>query len=166
MKRIEFSIKDSIAYICSSSQTTMKLWMSTPPFLKVEWKQLSVQEKFATLKQAFEGSKKDLPMPPNPKEFGSSILAAFGLKNWKSVYEGGRHCSIALDTDKDQYCFTPMIYLRQNKALYGIKGGIEYITASASPEEVIAVLEGLLEKLPQLEEEYYVKEQTKEEPLI
>lgn len=166
MKMIEFSIKDSIAYICSASQTTMKLWMSTSPFLKVDWSKLSVQEKYETLQQAFEGSKKDLPMPDNPNEFSKSILAAFGLKSWKALYEGGRHCSIELDTDKNQYCLTPMVYLRQNKSLYGIKAGIEYIPASASPEDMIATLEGILEKLPRLEEEYYEKERKTEDPLI
>jgi len=166
MKMIEFSIKDNIAYICSASQTTMKLWMSTPPFLKVDWNKLSVQEKFITLHQAFEGSKKDLPMPKNPDEVSKSILAAFGPKSWKSFYEGGRHCSIDLDTSKNQYCITPMIYLRQNKSLYGIKEGVEFIGISSSSEEVIATLEGLLEKLPALEEAYYRKEMNTGEPLI
>jgi hypothetical protein len=158
VKSIEFNLKNSIAYICSSSLTVMRLFMSTPPFLSLEWDKLSSQEKFAHLQHAFEGSSKDVKMPENPPEYSKSILNAFGFKSWSEFYEGGRHCSIDLDIEKKEYRISPMIYVKEQGSLFGTKTGDEIISSDATAEEVIAALEKVLNKIPQLTEDYYSNE--------
>ena len=158
MKRIEFNLKNTVAYVNSSSLNTMRLWMSTPPFIKVDWAQLNTQEKYKVLVDALNGSKVGLPMPQNPKEFSGVVLRNFGFISWRQYCDNGKHCSIKLDIEKSQYVFTPLIYLNENNSLYGIKEGEEIVSLTASEEEIIFVLERVLHNIPRLTEEYYQRE--------
>ncbi len=108
----------------ATSLTTMKLFMSTPPFIKINWAELTIEEKYKTLLQVFEGCKEGVPIPPNPKEYGNSVVSNFGFTSWKKYAEAGSHCAIALDVDANQYEITPLIYLIKENNLYGIKSGI------------------------------------------
>ncbi len=71
-KRIEFYLNNNLAFINASSLTTMRLWMSTPPFIKVNWVELGPDQKLDVLKQVFEGSTSGIPMPKDKK--GSSKI--------------------------------------------------------------------------------------------
>jgi hypothetical protein len=166
MKSIEFALVGGIAHTCSTSITVMGIGVLTSPFIKVDWANLSAKEKYDILIKTFEGCRTNIPMPADPKEFNKSVLMAFGLSNWKKFYENGSHCSISLNLEKDQFCITPKIYLRENKSLYGIKDGVECIPATASSEEVLATLKRVLDKIPRLTEEYYERESKSEDPLI
>jgi hypothetical protein len=135
--------------------------MSTSPFIKINWSELTVEEKYNTLLQVFEGCKEGVPMPANPGASRSKI-DNFGFSSWKSFAEGGWHCSIKLNTDASQYDFTPMIYVVKGNGLYGMKSGIEHNALTASPEEFITTLERVLEKIPALTEEYYQQEDEEE----
>ncbi len=141
----------------------MGLGMSTPPFIKVEWVSLSVEEKFAILQQAFEGCKINLPMPENPKEYSKSILKELGFNSWTKFYKDGHHCGIELNIDKKQYQLTPLIYLKENEALYGIKKGIVTLSSETTSEEIITALEKVLARIPELTEDYYANEDVPEE---
>src|SRR5687768_5804201 len=96
VKTIEFNLRRGIAYICSSSRTVMKLWISTPPFIKTDWLSLSIDEKFAILLRAFEGSRDKVPMPKNSEDYSNSILKSFGFSSWKKFYQDGKHCRLIL----------------------------------------------------------------------
>jgi hypothetical protein len=135
--------------------------MSTPPFIKINWVELTVEEKYNTLLQVFEGCKEGVPMPPNPGK-SRSKLDNFGFDSWKKFFSVGRHCSIEFNVDADEYEFAPMIYLVKENGLYGIKSGIERIPSIAMPEEFITTFERVLEKIPSLTEEYYRQEEEEE----
>jgi len=163
LKSIEFNLRDGKAYILSSSLTTMGLWMSTVPCTKVEWHSLSSAEKFNTLNQALERSKVNVPMPENTKHHAQAVLENLGFKSWKKFYEGGYHCTIDLDIEKKEFKITPMIYLRDNTSLYGIKKGIEVLSSESTPEVVVSTLEKILARIPELTEDYYANEDVSEE---
>lgn len=152
-KDIAFNLTDGNAYICSSSLTVMGLGMWTPPFIKVEWHLLDTTERYNLLMQVFEGSKKNVPMPENPKEYSEYIIKELGQSSWKKFYENGAHCSISFDLDKKEYEFIPLIYEKESKSLSGVKHGIEILSSDANPEEVIATLERVLDKIPRLADE-------------
>jgi hypothetical protein len=155
VKIIEFNLKKGVAFICSSSLTTLKLFMSSPLFLILEWNTLTSQEKFENLQRAFEGSKKDVPMPENPSEYSKSIMKAFGFKSWEKFCEGGNHVTIDLDMDKNEYHINPMVYVKEQGSLVGAKSGDEKLSIDASPEELIFNLGKVLGRIPQLTDEYY-----------
>lgn len=158
VKIVEFNLKNGFAYICSSSLTAIKLFVSTPPFLILEWNTLSSEEKFENLQHAFEGSGKDIPMPENPPEYSKSILKAFGFKSWEKFYEGGHHVTIDLDMDKKEYCISPMIYVKEQRSLFGAKRGDETLSINAMPDIIIATLEMVLSRIPELTEDHYANE--------
>lgn len=157
-KHVELNLKDGIAYISSSSLTVMGLFMSTPPFLKLEWNKLQLQEKFDYLQQAIDGSIKDVPMPENPKEYSQLIMKDFGFKSWEKFCENGCHCTIVLDLEKREYQINPMVYVKEQRSLFGAKTGSVTLSNEATPEELITTLEKVLDKIPQLTEEYYANE--------
>ena len=132
--------------------------MSTPPFLKLEWNKLQLQEKFDYLQQAIEGSIKDVPMPKNPREYSKLIMKDFGFKSWEKFCENGYHCTIVLDLEKQEYQINPMIYVKEQRSLLGARTGSETLSNEAKPEELIITLEKVLDKIPQLTEEYYADE--------
>lgn len=162
IKEIEFNLRDAIACINATSLTTMKLFMSSPPFIKINWVGLTVEEKYNTLLQVFEGCKEGVPMPANPSQ-SRAKLDNFGFASWKTFFEGGYHCAIALDVDARQYEFTPEVYMIRENGLYGMKSGIEHIASTATPEEFITTLERVLAKIPALTEEYYQQEDEESE---
>jgi hypothetical protein len=163
IQSVKINLKKGIAYICSSSLTVMKLYMSTPPFIKVEWSTLSIEEKFNHLQNAFAGSKTDVPMPDNPREYSKSIMQTFGFKSWEKFCEGGHYCAIDLSKSKKEYLFSPMIYVKEQGSLFGAKKGSEVLSLEATPEEIILTLEKVLEKIPELTEDYYANEDVSEE---
>jgi hypothetical protein len=144
----------------------MGLGILTPSFIRTQWSKLTVKEKYEVLTQTFEGCKTGVAMPTNPDDFNKSIMKSWGLSSWKKFHEGGNHCSVGFDEKEAQYFFTPMIYLTASKSLYGIKNGIERISSTASSEDVIATLEGLLQKIPGLAEDYYQQENETDDPLV
>src|SRR6185437_4254946 len=154
IKRIEFNLNGKIACINASSLTTMKLWMSTPPFIKVNWEELSADEKLKILKQVFDGSIHRVPMPTEKKTKGSKI-DAFGFSNWTSFAKNGRHCSMKFVPDIDQYEFLPLIYVNKEGGLQGVTKAIEKISAASSSDEIISRLDRTLEKIPALAKEYH-----------
>jgi hypothetical protein len=158
VKRVEFRLKDGVAQLNASSLTMMKLWISSPPFMKVGWASLTAAEKYGVLMEVFEGSRQDVPMPIDTSAKSKDILKELGIGSWKKYYSEGRHCSIRFDPEKKEYFLTPMIFLVENTSLYGIKDGIVCVSSEANPEEMISALESVLESIPRHAEEYYSKE--------
>ena len=158
IKSIEFSLNDGKVIACSTSYAVTRLGIFTPPFINQEWASLSIEEKFKLLTSLFEGSKMGLPMPSNPNEYSSSVLKELGFKSWKKYYTNGYHCSIDWDIIKGEYKFTPSIYSSENDSLSGLKKGVQVLSSNATPEEIILTLEKILEKIPELTEDYYANE--------
>lgn len=163
LKHIELSLINNAAYISTCSLTTIGLWMIIIPCIKVDWLKLNVEEKINLIKNALERSTINVIMPKNPKDHGQAVLKDFGFSSWQKFYEGGLHCSIDLDTGKKEYKITPMIYLKENNSLYGIKKGIEVLSSDASSKEIIETMEKVLGRIPQLTENYYANEDVSED---
>jgi hypothetical protein len=153
LKSIEFCLANNIAYVCSDSLTTMRLWMMTSPFVKVDWPSLTVEEKFNVLQTAFKGSKVNVPMPENTDEYSKLILEELGFSTWNKFYKSIYNCRIGLDLEKKEYKFSPMIYSKEKKALIGLKNGNQILSSNSTPEEVIAKLEQVIAKIPALSED-------------
>ena len=155
MKSVEFCLIRDTAYINSLSITTMKLGMSTGPFIKIKWTGINDEEKLKLILEAFAGCKEDVPIPDNPEKYSKLSLKPFGFSNWKIFARTGLHCMIEYDIE--QYHFIPLIYSKKDNALYA-SGSTESIVASATAEKFIGTLVKTLEKIPELTEMYYHKE--------
>jgi hypothetical protein len=156
IKRIEFNLNGEIACVNASSLTTMRLWMSTPPFVKINWEELSPDQKLNVLKEVFEGSINGIPIPKDKKS--NTKIEVFGFSTWESFAKNGRHCSIQFDTDAKQYEFQPLIYVKEG-GLQGIKNTAEKINSTSPAEQIILLMERILDKIPRLREEYYRQEE-------
>jgi hypothetical protein len=158
VKRIEFKLKDGVAQLNASSLTAIKIWISSPPFIKVLWTSLTCEEKYGVLMKVFQGSRLDVPIPNDTSAKSKEILKELGSSSWKKYYNEGRHCSIRFDPGKEEYCITPMIFLVDKTSLYGIKEGVVCVSSDANPEVLISSLEAVLDSIPRLTEEYYNRE--------
>src|SRR5436190_1615092 len=128
MKIAEINLKNDVAYINSSSLTTLKLWVSTPPCLKINWALLSDDEKLKIIMEVISFSKDEVPIPENPNEYANTYLNSFGFKSWRKFYEGGSHCSIQHDIENEIFRIVPSIILKDKVTLYGLKNEVKIIS--------------------------------------
>lgn len=144
MKSISIGIKGEMAYLYTNSQTTRKIRISSPPYIKVKWSNLSIKEKYDLVLSVFDGYKENLPFPSDPKAFSASILKAFGEKSERQFNKDLKLCMINFHEDMQEYVFKPSRRLPGN-GHEGIEGKVS-IKPGSSAEEFISTLEGVVEK--------------------
>lgn len=144
VKYANIIIKKNWAYLNSVSSTTTKLGIATSPFLKIEWKNLSIHEKYECINNVFNGYKDNVVMPESQSEYSKYILEQFGFSSWKKLNQNSKQC--AMEFNEESYIFTPLRYLPNHQGHEGIKDGIETVKAEEDEEKIIAALEKALEK--------------------
>lgn len=136
--------KNGEVFLHSQSLTNVGLWIPSTPYLKLFWQQLNPNEKVKAIQNVLKNSIRGIEMPNPIKEVGKELLESYGFSTWSKLYKNSKLCYI--DTDDNEYIFTPSIYHSGDSGHEGIKVGIEKIAVEANDEEIIETLERVIEK--------------------
>jgi hypothetical protein len=141
MKAANIMLKGETAYLNSISSTNF-LKMDTPPFLIVNWKEQSFDQKLSLIEEAINGSKKGLQFPESPAEYSKYILQSFGFKSYSQMYKQAINCDIKMDEENEVFLFNPLKTVKNGTE--GLEEGSEKVSIHANAQDIIATLERVL----------------------
>jgi|KBSSwiStaDraftv2_1062776.scaffolds.fasta_scaffold138293_2 hypothetical protein len=145
MKSAHLILKDNgQAFLYSNSLTKVNLWISSKPYLRLNWKELTPNEKLKFINEALDNSKTGIEKPTSFKDVGKELLGAYGFSTWNELFKKAKLCYI--DLENELYIFTPSIYDSRTGGHEGVKEGIAKMPVDAAPEEIFATLEKVMER--------------------
>jgi hypothetical protein len=88
MKMASVFLRNNIVYLHAYSQTTQGAWIRWPPFLKVAWNDMDINDKLNELLQnVLEGSQKGVPHPMD-WDLDDGFFQLANVKSWRQ-FAGG-----------------------------------------------------------------------------
>ncbi len=140
-KDASFYFNEQYAYLSSESIHKNGLLFMTPPFIKIKWKELSVDDKYDLIVQVIKASN-DINFYQKDIVFDKEIFKAFGFKSWRQFNDNTKCCNIVFNDEKGMFKITPSEY--DGDGYSGIKEGIAHIDLSVGKEQFINVFEKVL----------------------
>jgi hypothetical protein len=124
-------------YFGSSSQTTVGVWIGSPPELKLEVNATAAAIGDAVI-QVIHASKSPVPHPSNWDDLPNPMLDLAGVKSWRAFEKGAKCCS--LEMENEELRLIPHRRLGPNRGFEPILNATVEVSSHSTPEQIGAAI--------------------------